>query len=59
MIIAGLTGALVTLIVVVFLIGRKAGRNSVFWQIENDDPFRRQVLEQVAKLEGCRIVGRE
>lgn len=43
----------------VFLLGRAAGRNSVWWELEHDDQFRRQTLEQLAKQEGCRIVGRE
>lgn len=42
-----------------FLAGRGTGRNGLFWSMEHDTQFRRELLERLAKLENVRLVGRE
>jgi hypothetical protein len=42
-----------------FFAGRGSGRNGLFWSMEHDTQFRRDLLERLAKLENVRIVGRE
>jgi hypothetical protein len=41
-----------------FLGGRRTGRNGLFWSMEHDTQFRRDLLDKLAGLEGVRIVGR-
>ena len=59
MISAALCGVLIALIAIVFLVGRAAGRNALRYEIESDVQTRRELLEHLARLERCRIVGRE
>lgn len=42
-----------------FVLGRIAGRNLHVRQLDDDGPYRRQVLERLAQLEGLKIVGRQ
>ena len=42
-----------------WLAGRRTGRNALFWSMEHDTQFRRDLLERLAGLENVRIVGRE
>jgi len=55
-------GAVVLVVMAVGLAwwgGRRSGRNALFYTMESDVQFRRQLLEKLAKLENGRFVGRE
>lgn len=38
-----------------FLLGAIAGRRAAAWQLENDQPYRRELLERLAQEEGARL----
>ncbi len=42
-----------------FWFGRASGRNALFYAMEFDTQFRRELLERLARWEGARVVGRE
>lgn len=55
----GLGVAILAGLAAAFYGGRQTGRNGLFWSMEHDPQFRRDLLERLAKLENVRIVGRE
>lgn len=42
-----------------FVAGRASSRRGFWWSMENDPIERREVLEQLARLEGVTLEGRE
>jgi hypothetical protein len=58
MIAAGLSLLGAGVLVLVWLGGRKTGRKAHLWEINNDPHYRRELLEKLATLENCKIVGK-
>jgi len=58
MIAAGLSALGLGVLVLVWLGGRRTGRNAHLWEINNDPNYRRELLEKLATLENCKIVGK-
>jgi hypothetical protein len=55
----GLCVAVLAALVVAWFSGCFYGRNGVYRTLQDDTQFRRDMLEELARLEGCRLVGRE